>query len=994
MMRWGNCVRHARSRTGHPLLHLGLAALLLGAAGGAEASGPALADLRHTRWTLGDGAPGNIRAITQGRDGFLWLGTSTGLYRFDGITFERVLPADEQRRRSLQVTALLAARNGDIWVGYDSGGIGVVRMGILRNANPWTPDGGIDAIVQARDGSIWVTGDSRGVLLISRLKNGRWARIGPEHGYQPGEMGPIMAASDGSIYVSAPPAVLRMRAGADQFEKLPHSAAPYGTFAEQPDGTVWLADDTGLRRLDGSGKRVPITGANTPFARRAMRSDHHGNLWLLAQDDGLTRLRPTSSGAGPAEHMTADQGLTSSLSLSAFEDREGNFWVGTASGLDRFTPTNVTLSSVREGIVTGFVRSRSGSRLFVAGLSGIYRIDAGRTEPTLIFRKASIGVLCGDDRRLLTFSLEGHYLLDLSSAGATARVRKIGNPLSISCMLDEHGRFWTGRDRLYQLVGSKLVPAAGTSGEKKGTVVKLRSDLRGGVIFSRPSTGFRRRVGTTESALWPRTAPAIGAISTLWSSNRTILAGAEAGIGRWDGRRFSNLRQRDYPFLADITGILPDADGSTWLIGVDGIVRAPTRALHKAFDQPGTPIPIERFGYYEGFAARSYMNEANDVAQDASGRIWFATNKGLAYVDPANIARNALPPPVTIRSLTAAGRNWTVADGRIRLPAGTDRLQIDYTGLSLTDAKANRFRYRLEGADTAWTDAEGRRQALYTNLGPGTYHFRVLAANNDGVWNKDGAVLSFEIAPRFYQTIWFAMLCALGAGGLLWLLYRQRLRIIADRTRAGFEAQLSERERIARELHDTLLQGFQGLVLRLQAVAERLPRGGDARVALEGALDRADDVLLEGRDRVRALRETMEPVMLRPRLSALAGEILPDDIHVAIGENGRSRPVCAPVADEIAAIVAEALANTARHAHAAQVQVRIIHGLDRLTVTLRDDGIGLPAAVLAAGHRDGHFGLVGMRERATRLSGTLSITSNPDDGTHVTLVVPARLAYG
>ncbi|MDQ1229184.1 sensor histidine kinase [Sphingomonas sp. SORGH_AS_0879] len=959
----------------------------------AAADRPALTDLRHSRWTLGDGAPGNIRAITQGPDGFLWLGTSTGLYRFDGISFERILPSDERRRRSLQVTALLAARNGDIWVGYDSGGIAVVRHGVLRDANPWTPDGGVDSIVQARDGSIWVTGDSRGVLLVSRLKDGRWMRIGPRQGYTPGEMGPILAAADGSVYLSSPPAVLRLRPGMDHFETLPFQAAPYATLAEQPVGTIWLADDKGLRRLGGTGGPVSLAGANTPFARRTMRADRDGHLWILAQDDGLTRFTPTRDGPGTAERMTVEQGLTSTLSLSTFEDREGNIWVGTASGLDRFSPANVAQSPVREGIVTGFVRSRTGSRLFVAGLSGIYRIDAGQPTPRLIFRKPSIGVLCGDDRHLLTFSLEGHYRLDLTPSGSVAHVRKVGDPLSISCVLDQQGRFWTGRDRLYQLIGSQLVPAAGASGEKKGTLGKLRVDPQGGLIFSRPSTGFRRRIGTTESALWPRKAPTIGAISTMAFDGRAILAGAEAGVGRWDGRAFANLRQRDYPFLADITGILPTPDGSTWLIGVDGIVRTSTKALNAAFDRPGRPLPIERFGYYEDFAARTYMNQANDAAQDASGRIWFATNKGLAYVDPAGIVKNTLPPPVTIRSLTAAGRVWTPSDTRIALPAGTDRVQIDYTGLSLTDAKANRFRYRLEGADTVWTDAQGRRQALYTNLGPGVYSFHVLAANNDGVWNREGAVLRFEIAPRFYQTMWFALLCALGVGGLLWLLYRQRLRIIADRTRAGFEAQLSERERIARELHDTLLQGFQGLMLRFQAAAEKLPPGGEARMALEGALDRADDVLLEGRDRVRALREDMEPVHLRPRLSALAGAILPAGMDFAIDEKGRARPVCAPVADEIASIVAEALANTARHAHASNVHVGIVHGLDKLTVTVRDDGRGLPADVLAAGHREGHFGLVGMRERAMRLGGTLSITSPPQDGTHIAIVMPARIAY-
>ncbi|WP_404366598.1 two-component regulator propeller domain-containing protein [Sphingomonas sp. MMS24-J45] len=974
------------------LFELALIAIAL-VATPATASDPrrSLQELRHTRWTLGDGAPASIQAITQDRNGFLWLGTSTGLYRFDGLVFERILP-DDDIPRSFQVTALLAAKNGDIWVGYDFGGIAVVRNGRLRSANPWTPDGGVDAIVQGRDGAIWVTADSRGEMLLSRLKDGRWSKIGPAQGFEPSEMGSILAASDDSIYIATPGVHYQLKPGANRFERLASKGGPYAALAERPDHRIWLADDTGLRRLDGSGSRIAITGANTPFARRAMRSDRDGSLWLVAQDDGLTRFRPVQGGFGPPERLTAEQGLSSSLTLSMFEDREGNIWVGTASGLDRFTATNIAQPALREGLVTGFVRSRNGDRLFVGGLSGIYRIDAGVDQPSLLFPKTSVGVLCGDGQRLLTFSLEGHYRLDLTPAGSLRKATVVGDPLSISCVLDDKGIFWAGRDRLYRLDGAQLVPAPGEAGAKVGTLLKLRLDRGGRLIYSRPSTGFRRYDGALEQPIWPRDAVTIGAISTLAFGGDTILAGAAGGVGRWDGRRFANLRQRDYPFLADVTGILQSADGSTWMIGVNGIVRVSTAALTAAFNRPGTALPFERFGYYEGFSARSYMNEANDIAQDASGRIWFATNKGLAYIDPARITRNTLPPGVVITSLAAAGRRWTEMAQLIDLPAGTDRLQIDYTALSLTDARANRFRYRLEGSDTGWTDAGDRRQALYTNLGPGTYRFHVIAANNDGVWNREGAVVHFRIAPRFYQTIWFACVCAVAAFGILWLLYRRRVRVVAERTRARIEAQLAERERIARELHDTLLQGFQGLMLRFQSVVEQLTPGDRARDALETTLEQADDVLLQGRERVRALRENMKPVLLHPYLEALATRLVPTTIGWTIEESGGAKPVCAPVADEVSAIVAEALSNAIRHSGTRTIAIRIGHGSDKLSVSVEDFGAGIPADILKAGRREGHYGLVGMRERGERLGGTLSITSSAG-GSQVKLTAPARIAY-
>ena len=958
-------------------------------------SSRAIAQMRHSRWTLGDGAPGNIRAIVQGRDGYLWLGTATGLYRFDGIVFERIVPVDQDKYRSPQITALLAARNGDIWVGYDFGGISVVRGGVLKDANPWPPTGGVNSIVEGQDGAIWVARDSMGKLVLSRLLKGRWTAFGAQHGVPDSEMGDILSTPDG-IYLSLVPRLLRLKPGGTRFEDTGVAIDAPTSLAQDRQGVVWRRTDARIEPIDRTARAYRIGSSTTPYVVDRMIFDQDGNLWIAGQDTGLGRLSAAALQrrfpAGRVELFTERQGLSATLTTAVLEDRERNVWVGTESGLDRFSPSNIAQPAQTEAIVSGFVGTAASRNLFVAGLSGVYRIDRSGT-PVLIFPQADIGVLCGDDRRLLVISMAGKSLLDLDSAGNLAKATPVAGPLPITCTVDSAGVFWAGFAQIYRLVGSRLQTVAKPSGTPAGSIHRVRSDGAGAVVFGRIGHGVSRLRDGGETLLWRSKDQVTGRTATWVPSRNGLLVVGDQGLARYDGTRLASLRDRTYPFLAGLTGLIQTPDGSTWVIGANGIVRMPTLSLDAAFAHPGAPIPHERFGYQEDFRARSNMVETNDIGQDAAGRLWFATNKGLAMIDPGHLSRNRLPPTVQIRSLDTGGATQPLANRPVAFPAGTNHVRIRYTALSLTNATANRFRYRIEGIDRDWTDAGTAREALYTNLSPGTYRFQVIAANNDGVWNRDGAALTFTIAPRFYQTHAFIALCIAVAVALVWLLYRRRVRAIADRTRGRFEVQLAERERIARELHDTLLQGFQGLMLRFQSVVELLPRGDRARTSLENALERADDVLLDGRDRVRSLRETMEPVALPALLAAIAEDGVPPPLAWDMAVDGVMQPVCAPVADEIAQIVREALANAVRHAGANRLIIGLRSTSDRLVVSVTDDGIGLPSDVRETGHRPGHYGLVGMRERAVALGGTLVMQSTTGSGTKIKVTIPARIAY-
>ncbi|HUD92356.1 sensor histidine kinase [Sphingobium sp.] len=944
-----------------------------------------LDQLRHTGWTLKDGAPGNVRALAQGKNGFLWLGSSTGLYRFDGIRFERILPDMDDPRRSLQVTALLAAHNGDIWVGHDFGGISIYRDGHLRDANPWPPQGGISSIVEARDGSIWVAAESRGKILLSRYKEGRWSRYGAQQGVTDGMMGPLLAASDGSIYLALPPNLLRLAPGAAKFVPMATPVAPFAALGEDRARRIWLADDRGIRPIGESETARKLSPVNTPYVTRHILVDRQGAIWITGQNGGLAHRSASNGRIGIATARKA-------LSLSALEDREGNVWIGTETGIERYASASL-IRAGDEALVTGFVAPPRSDHIFFAGISGVYRVGPAQSTPRLIFRKSDVGVLCGNDQRLLAVGLHGAFLLSLDERGDVRRTTPVDGPLSVSCALDDRGQFWTGMDRLYRLDGNRLTPAAGAAGQPGGTITLLRADGQGGLIAGRSRRGLLRIRNGAETLLVSVAASPIGSIITLTADGRRLLIGGLKGLARQDGGGVRTLSERTHPYLAGITAIARTPDGWSWINGATGIVRMRSDAMEAAFQHPDRPIVYRRIGQEADYRARSNLFDANDIAIDRGGRLWFATDQGLAWTDPARLARNTVPPPVVIRSLRVDGLVHPIGSGPITLPAHSDRVQIDYSALSLTDAAQNRFRYRLEGTSGGWVDARTERQALYTNLAPGTYRFRLIAANNDGLWNFRGADLVFEIAPAFYQTRWFFLLCLAAVFALGWLFYRQRLRVATERTRNRVEAQLIERERIARELHDTLLQGFQGLMLRFQAVVELLPKGQHARAELEGALDRAEDVLVESRERVHSLRQELQPVVMADRLRDLLQDVVSDRLDWRVEEEGEARLICAPVADEMARIAREALSNSLHHASAGAILVWLHHAADRVTLSISDDGIGLPISVIEKGMREGHYGMVGMRERARRLGGSMEISSITHLGTTIRLHVPARIAY-
>jgi signal transduction histidine kinase len=354
---------------------------------------------------------------------------------------------------------------------------------------------------------------------------------------------------------------------------------------------------------------------------------------------------------------------------------------------------------------------------------------------------------------------------------------------------------------------------------------------------------------------------------------------------------------------------------------------------------------------------------------------------------------------VHIERISADGNSYNASDG-LRLPRVARDLTIDYTALSLAVPQKVRFRYKLEGQDPDWKEVVNERQVRYTNLSPGHYTFRVIACNNDGVWNETGTSLHFSIAPAYYQTAWFRLCCVVALLLLLWVAYLFRVRQLEAQFAVGLEARVDERTRIARDLHDTLLQSFNALLLRLQTVSNVLPAQPDeAKRRIDRAIEQASNAITEGRDTLNELRSTGSAAIdldqaisnfARELLSGSASELVPD---VQVQVEGTPIPMNPIVRDEVYRIATEGVRNAIRHAHARQIEVEIRYAEHQLRLRIGDNGTGIDPAILDHEHKAGHWGLRGMRERAKLVGGTLEVWSQLDVGTEIDLSIPAASVY-
>lgn len=946
------------------------------------------AHYNHRAWRLVDGAPPDIWAFAHAPDGFLWLGTGSGIYRFDGMLFEEILPKSGQFPSS-NATALLITTDGTVWIGYFTGEISRLQGHRLKNFDH--SDSAVEQFALERDGMLWAARSGPGGGLF-RFDGDRWRKVAAETGNHDTMAYSVIAARDGALWVATERHILVRRHGAARFD-VAGTHNGIARLAQAPDGQIWVSGNV---RPAGRAATIGDELAVVPFSSsRAKQADRmmfsrDGALWQTTFGGGVTRMGGLSkAGSDPLiENFTAAEGLTSPVAVPLLEDREGNIWVGTNLGLNRLRPVNaVTALRVASGVTRTFeMTATTDGAVYVASVNKLYRATPGGSLELVRALPDEIEFVEGDGEDVIIG--QGRRVLRLANEGLSREPVPLAPGVITSWNKDKQGKPWITADTAgtFRLTaeGWRAADMAGRNAADE--IIFSHSDTGNGHWLYAQDQLFRR-----DGADFSRVArghPRIGHVTRMSDGSAGLLIGGELGLARLKGDRFETIGIARVPVLRGISGIVQTGNCDVWINGVRGLLRTSCADLAKAFADRDEPLRYRYFNAADGLPGVAQQNvHGSTLARGGDGRIWVANNVGVGWIDPARLITNRLPPPVMIRSLEANGEVFLDLD-QVSLRAGTDSVRIVYTALSLAASETLRFRYRLLGVDPDWVDAGTRREAFYANLPPGEWRFQVIAANNDGMWNRQGDALTILIAPKFYETGWFQLLCLLVLLALAWIIYVWRVREHRSRERDRVEAQLGERERIARELHDTLLQGVQGLILRFQAAANAMKPGSEEYRLAEGALDRADDLVLQARDRVQGLRTLKRTVELVPFLEEIAARYRSDGLNVSITADNRIESLAPECAEQILAIVEEALANTLRHAEASEVAIDARSVGRQLIIGILDDGRGFPADLLAGKGVAGHFGIQGMRERAALLGGTLGIENTAGKGAFVEVRLP------
>ncbi len=949
----------------------------------------------HLAWPIERGAPGDIWDIAQAADGALWLATGSGLYRFDGRRFERQIAPEGQSFTSRNMTTLEITPDGAFWIGTYNAGVMRLADGRIQafGEAQGIPSGLIPRITADADGRVWVAVD--GGL---RWFDGTRFQPPPTSMHYPGDNAHwLLRDSRGTLWVSTGTTIVHLPAHGTRFEPTGQAVTAFATLAERADGEIWLADRMhGLSPLaDAHGvidhatrdvRRLPGLKASR------LRAASDGSLWASRSGGGgVLRVHAAPGSDTPrVERFDVAQGLTSTYAAPVLEDREGNLWVGTNQGLDRLrsdliralpmigTPVMArhTLFQAVDGDVYAYGEDNRPWRLDRTLLAGI---EAGRSraEPPrgdVVWTTVEGKVQWQRDGEVHETPLpdvpERTYVHAMAFAGSAEAWMCLGRRYT----LHHDGSGWREDPRL---------PALGCS------VLSLHDDV---LALGYPDGDVRvvQRDGvrhyTTADGLQ------VGPLTGLFAHEGRWLAAGENGLailGADD--RFHAVPSALDGMLEGINGLVVDGDAQLWLFGNRGLVRVAFDDVRRSVDTGNALSGARVFDAVDGLPGLAL--QASTVPTLALGRdgvLWMSTNHGLAWLDTHALRRNPVAPFVTIGAIAHGQLQQTLRDGLV-LPEGTTQLQIDYAATSLSRPDRVNYRTRLVGVDTDWHDAGDLTRASYANLGPGRYRFEVQAANEDGLWSAHPAVREFRIAPTFVQTAAFKVLCAVLAVIVLAFAARLRGRQVAARVRTRLEERHEERERIARELHDTLLQGTQGLILRLHAASQRLPQDDPLRAELGRAMDLAEQAVTEGRERVQGLRQTA----LGTRELGAALLLVRDEVHgsapaIALVLEGEPRTLMPCAAEELYLIGREALLNAIRHARAEAIEIEVGYGHRVLRLRVRDDGIGLPEG--DAG-RPGHFGISGMRERAERLGAEFQLWSRPSAGTEVHVNVAADRAY-
>ncbi|HSP63814.1 MAG TPA: two-component regulator propeller domain-containing protein [Pyrinomonadaceae bacterium] len=987
-MRRLSCVHELASRR---LIHVFLLLLVCSGTALALDSRRELSRFSQEVWLTENGLPQNtVHSIAQTRDGYVWIGTEEGLARFDGVRFTVFDLRNTPQLKSNYIRTLLTDRRGALWIGTAQG---LIRMWDGKftafTTNEGLPSDTIQAVYEDREGNLWVA-TANGLGLF---KGGALTTFTTKERLIGGSIQALFEDAEGALWIGTPYGLGRLKDGkfVNYTVRDGLGSNSVRSIQQDRDGRLWFGTLVGLTSFSDGRFTTYTTRDGLPNDRIiSLHADGEGSL-LIGTAQGLCRLsgrRFTGVNAG--------NGLSTSTILSLFEDLEGNLWIGTeSSGLSLLKDTKFTTYTVRDGLSSNLVKS-------------IYEDRGGNTW-------------IGTDGGGLNVLRDGRLTVYTTSAGLSSNI-------VLALFADEAGNLWAGTpDGLNRFNRGKFTTYTSADGLANNDVRSICADHRGNLWIGTRGGLSRLKDGVFRSYTEADGLPN-DLIATIYEDAKgSLWIGTFGGLSRFRDDEFTTLTTKDGLSSDAVISLYEDSDGTLW-IGTNGgglnrlkegqLTAYTTRngllddfvyrvledgeqnlwlscrkgIFHiskKELDDfaSGTIASIApvAYGTADGMMTRECSGGGDPAGwRGRDGKLWFPTIKGVAMIDPERIKVNEQAPPVVIEQIRIDDQSIAPSE-KITLPPGKTRFDFYYTAPSFVAPEKVRFKYKLEGFDKDWIDSGARRIAYYTNLRPGTYTFRVIACNNDGVWNQTGASFALYLQPHFYQTYWFYVVGVLGLALVVWQLYRLRLRGM----KAQFAAVLAERTRIARELHDNLAQEMAGISVQLELVARTMPPGAEtARTHLDRVRLLVRHGIAEARRYVWELRSpALDTSDLPTALSETARRLTNGTrIQPQVEVRGTFRPLPPLVEDNLLRIAQEAINNAVKHARAQQIFVHLVFDARRVQLSVRDDGRGFEHQGTGKEGSE-HFGVVGMRERAEQIGGTFSIHSTNGSGTEVVVDV-------
>ena len=988
----------------------------------------------HTAWRIRDGfTKGRIMALAQTPDGYLWLGTELGLLRFDGVRAVEWQPAPNQRLPSTTIVSLLAARDGTLWIGTDRG-LASWKDGRLTLYDALAGSA-VNRLIEDREGSIWaaVFGNR---WTLCEVRETRVTCHGEDGGAGDGTLG-LYEDRMGRVWVGTGTGLWQWKPGPPTFYPLSPQSNGIQGLSEDSDGSLLISHAGGVRRfVDGRAEMAyPFPTSMSGVESLRLLRDRDGGVWAGTSRHGLVHVHN-----GVTDLFTLDDGLSGVGVTAIFDDREGNIWIATEGGLDRFRASSVVSYTVHQGLSSSRLNSVAASSdgsVWVGTYDGLNRWSTGgvtvyRERPEqsapgrrpLLSRRVREFTGAGMPRGVQSIFEDSQRRVWLSTASGIGYmdddrfVVVSGIPGFVTRGIVEDGQknlwvanpaaglFRLGRDRR----DVQEIPWAVL--KRQDVVSAIAADPSGsGLWFGFFRGGIARFAdGQVRVAYAASDGLADGRVSqVIVDSGGTLWIAADGGLTRLTDGRLATMNSRNGLPCDAVGWVVEDAVHSLWLGMACGLVHIERAELDawmvgSEADTGNNAVTYRVratvFDHADGvrmFVGASYYS--SPAAATADGKVWFMSQDGLSVIDPSRLTVNRLPPPVHIEQLIADGQTYdvNVAGGeRLRLPPLIRNLQVDYTALSLVAPEKMQFRYKLEGWDRDWQDVGTRRQAFYANLPPRPSRFRVIAANDSGVWNEMGASLDFSVTPTYYQTTWFPALALGMMLAVVWAAHRVRLYVVEKHEREItalnerlMKAQEQERIRIAGELHDGVMQEMLAVTMMLGTAKRRSPDESDARATI----DKIQEKMIRVGTDLRQLSHDLHPPALQeaglPQAMRVYCEQFSEStgIPVACESDDDVRDLSRGAALALFRIVQEALGNAAKHGRAKQITVRLTRSADIVSLAVSDDGVGFDSSSLAT---SGGLGLIMMRERASQLNGKFEFESAPGRGTTIRVVIPFR----